>query len=299
MRFESMNSIFGTIDDLFLFCKVVQLGSQQAAAKALNLPVSTVSRRLSLMEEKLAVRLLEKKGRELVPTETGQQYYQLLESQFSDLESHCYQLSEHVDEVTGTIRLSLPYRFYNAYIRDLIVDFLVEFPQTQIEVSLCAEDALPETDRDLVLTFDISRAEGMIARPLFLAKHGVFVSKSYIDKQAVSDIETLDIEVLDWIRLEDKTNITYIDATQTLKQINIRPRLQVNDLDQVLHAAIKGLGAARLPVHLIEPEMNLVEIFSDCQFPSRQSYLVYKERKFQPKALTILVERIINTMARS
>ncbi len=299
MRFESMNSIFGTIDDLFLFCKVVQLGSQQAAAKALNLPVSTVSRRLSLMEEKLAVRLLEKKGRELVPTETGQQYYQLLESQFSDLESHCYQLSEHVDEVTGTIRLSLPYRFYNAYIRDLIVDFLVEFPQTQIEVSLCAEDALPETDRDLVLTFDISRAEGMIARPLFLAKHGVFVSKSYIDKQAVSDIETLDIEVLDWIRLEDKTNITYIDATQTLKQINIRPRLQVNDLDQVLHAAIKGLGAARLPVHLIQPEMNLVEIFSDCQFPSRQSYLVYKERKFQPKALTILVERIINTMARS
>ncbi|GLR74208.1 LysR family transcriptional regulator [Aliivibrio sifiae] len=294
-----MNSIFGTIDDLFLFCKVVQLGSQQAAAKALNLPVSTVSRRLSLMEEKLAVRLLEKKGRELVPTETGQQYYQLLESQFSDLESHCYQLSEHVDEVTGTIRLSLPYRFYNAYIRDLIVDFLVEFPQTQIEVSLCAEDALPETDRDLVLTFDISRAEGMIARPLFLAKHGVFVSKSYIDKQAVSDIETLDIEVLDWIRLEDKTNITYIDATQTLKQINIRPRLQVNDLDQVLHAAIKGLGAARLPVHLIQPEMNLVEIFSDCQFPSRQSYLVYKERKFQPKALTILVERIINTMARS
>lgn len=299
-----MNSIFGTIDDLFLFCKVVQLGSQQAAAKALNIPVSTVSRRLSLMEEKLAVRLLEKNGREQVPTETGQQYYQLLESQFSDLESHCYQLSEHVDEVTGTIRLSLPYRFYNAYIRDLIVDFLVEFPQTQIEVSLCAEDALPETDRDLVLTFDISRAEGMIARPLFLAKHGVFVSKRYFDKQTASDIEKLDIEQidiekLDWIRLEDKTNITYIDATQTLKQITIRPRLQVNDLDQVLHATIKGLGAAKLPVHLIQPEMNLVEIFSDCQFPSRQSYLVYKERKFQPKALTILVERIINTMARS
>ena len=265
----------------------------------MDLPVSTVSRRLSLMEEKLAVRLLEKKGRELVPTETGQQYYQLLESQFSDLESHCYQLSEHVDAVTGTIRLSLPYRFYNAYIRDLIVDFLVEFPQTQIEVSLCAEDALPETDRDLVLTFDISGAEGMIARPLFLAKHGVFVSKRYVDKQTASDIEALDIEKLDWIRLDDKTNMTYIDETQTLKQINIRPRLQVNDLDQVLHATIKGLGAARLPVHLIQANMNLVEIFTDYQFPSRQSYLVYKERKFQPKALTILVERIISTMART
>lgn len=61
-----MNSIFGSIDDLFLFCKVVQLGSQQGAAKELKLPVSTVSRRLSLMEEKLGVRLLEKRDESLL-----------------------------------------------------------------------------------------------------------------------------------------------------------------------------------------------------------------------------------------
>ncbi|WP_122035141.1 LysR family transcriptional regulator [Aliivibrio sp. EL58] len=288
-----MNSIFGSIDDLFLFCKVVQLGSQQGAAKELKLPVSTVSRRLSLMEEKLGVRLLEKKGRELVATETGQQYYQLLESQFTDLESHCHQLKDHKEEVTGTLRLSLPYRFYNSYVRELITDFLLEFPHTQIEVNLCAEDALPETDRDLVLTFDISRAEGMIARPLFLAKHSVFVSQSYWQNNDVTDIETID-----WIRLDDQKSLTYTDAKQTLKQINVHPRLQVNDLDQVMHAVIKGLGAARLPIHLVTPEMDLVEVFSEYQFPPRQSYLVYKQRKFQPKALTILIERIMNAMER-
>lgn len=288
-----MNSIFGSIDDLFLFCKVVQLGSQQGAAKELKLPVSTVSRRLSLMEEKLGVRLLEKKGRELVATETGQQYYQLLESQFTDLESHCHQLKDHKEEVTGTLHLSLPYRFYNTYIRELITDFLLEFPHTQIEVNLCAEDALPETDRDLVLTFDISRAEGMIARPLFLAKHAVFVSKSYCENNNVTEIESVD-----WVRLDDQKNLTYTDENNTLKQISVHPRLQVNDLDQVIHATIKGIGAARLPVHLIMPEMGLVEIFSEYQFPPRQSYLVYKQRKFQPKALTILIDRIINVMER-
>lgn len=286
-----MNSIFGTIDDLFLFCKVVQLGSQQAAAKALGLPVSTVSRRLSLMEEKLNVRLLEKKGRELVPTQTGQHYYQLLEDQFNLLESNCHQLSEQVEEVVGNIRLSLPYRFYNFYIRELITDFLLEFPQTSIEINLCAEDALPKTDRDLVLTFDISRAEDMIARPLFLAQHGVFVATSYWDKHKVAEIEELD-----WIRLDDQKTMTYTDQTQTLKQIHIHPRLQVNDIAQVLHATVKGLGAATLPYHLIMPDMDLIEIFSDHQFPPRQSFLVYKQRKFQPKALTILIERLIATM---
>ena len=289
-----MSSIFGSIDDLLLFCKVVQLGSQQGAAQELKVPVSTVSRRLSLMEEKFGVRLLEKKGRELVATETGQQYYQLLESQFIDLESHCHQLKDHKEDVAGTLRLSLPYRFYNSYVRELITDFLLEFPHTQIEVNLCAEDALPETDRDLVLTFDISRAEGMIARPLFLAKHGVFVSKTYWQNNDVTDIEAID-----WIRLDDQKNLTYSDESQTLKQINVQPRLQVNDLDQVMHAAIKGLGAARLPVHLITPEMNLIEIFVKYQFPPRQSYLVYKQRKFQPKALNILIDRIMNAMKRS
>ncbi len=286
-----MDSIFGTIDDLFLFCKVVQLGSQQAAAKALGLPVSTVSRRVSLMEEKLGVRLLEKKGRELVPTETGQHYYQLLENQFTALESHCHQLSENIEAVAGNIRLSLPYRFYNFYVRELITDFLLEFPQTSVEINLCAEDALPETDRDLVLTFDITRAEEMIARPLFFAEHSVFVAKSYWDKNAVTQLDQLD-----WIRLEDQKSITYTDQTQTLKQIHIHPRLQVNDIGQVLHATIKGLGAATLPYHLITPEMDLIEIFADYQFPPRQSYLVYKQRKFQPKALTILIERLIEAM---
>lgn len=286
-----MNSIFGTIEDLFLFCKVVQLGSQQGAAKALDIPVSTVSRRMSLMEEKLGVRLLEKKGRELVPTETGQHYYQLLENQFTALESHCHQLSENIEEVAGNIRLSLPYRFYNFYVRELITDFLLEYPQTSIEVNLCAEEALPKTDRDLVLTFDITRAEEMIARPLFLAEHGVFVAKSYWGKSTVTQLEQLD-----WVRLEDQKSITYTDQTQTLKQIHIHPRLQVNDIGQVLHATIKGLGAATLPYHLITPEMDLIEIFADYQYPPRQSYLVYKQRKFQPKALSILIERLIEAM---
>ncbi|MEZ9626126.1 LysR family transcriptional regulator [Aliivibrio fischeri] len=288
-----MNSIFGSIDDLFLFCKVAQLGSQQSAAKELKVPVSTVSRRISSMEEKLGVRLLEKRGRELVPTETGKHYYQLLESQFSDLESNCHQLNEHIDEVTGMIRLSLPYRFYHHYVRDLIVDFLLEYPKTQIEINLCAEDTLPATDRDLVLTFDISRADGMIARPLFLAKHGVFVAKSYWENN-----QTKNIEELDWIRLNDQKNLTYTDEKQTLKEIHVRPRLEVNDLDQVLYATVKGLGAARLPVHLVTSDMDLVEIFPDYSFPPRQSYLVYKQRKYQPKALTILVERIISAMER-
>ncbi|WP_141709716.1 helix-turn-helix domain-containing protein, partial [Vibrio splendidus] len=48
-----MNSIFGNIDDLFLFCAVVEEGSLLSASKRLQLPVSTMSRRLTALEERL------------------------------------------------------------------------------------------------------------------------------------------------------------------------------------------------------------------------------------------------------
>lgn len=57
-----MNSIFGNVDDLYLFCSVVEQGSLLAAAKKLELPVSTMSRRLSALEARLGLRLLEKKA---------------------------------------------------------------------------------------------------------------------------------------------------------------------------------------------------------------------------------------------
>ena len=82
-----MNSIFGNIDDLYLFCSVVERGSLLAAAKKLELPVSTMSRRLSALEARLGLRLLEKKGRELVATETGLQAFDQLSSAMAQIES--------------------------------------------------------------------------------------------------------------------------------------------------------------------------------------------------------------------
>ena len=73
-----MNSIFGNIDDLYLFCCVVEEGSLLAASKKLQLPVSTMSRRLSTLEQRLNIRLLEKKGRELVATQSGVQALSLI-----------------------------------------------------------------------------------------------------------------------------------------------------------------------------------------------------------------------------
>ena len=74
--FEMINSIYGKLDDLFLFCSVVEKGSLSSAAETLNLPTATLSRRISTLEKSLGMQLLLISKRCLVPTDAGKALYQ-------------------------------------------------------------------------------------------------------------------------------------------------------------------------------------------------------------------------------
>lgn len=111
-----MNSIFGNIDDLYLFCCVVEEGSLLAASRKLALPVSTMSRRLSALEERLGLRLLEKRGRELLPTQTGREAFAQLSSGMEQIELGLLHLRHHSERVDGKVKVVMPHRIYGDFV---------------------------------------------------------------------------------------------------------------------------------------------------------------------------------------
>ncbi|GAK85991.1 transcriptional regulator [Vibrio ponticus] len=154
-----MNSIFGNIDDLYLFCSVVEFGSLQAASRHLRLPVSTMSRRFSALEARLNVRLLEKQGRELVATESGMHTFNLLKSGMESIETAFGQLNQDRQDVEGKIKLALPYNFYRGFAEEVVEEFLQCYPKVQLDLVLSQEQLVPQTDRDLLMTFDLREME--------------------------------------------------------------------------------------------------------------------------------------------
>ena len=64
------------LSDLSVFVRVVELGSFSAAARALGLPKSTVSRHLGRLEDRLGVRLLHRTSRTLRTTDVGATFYE-------------------------------------------------------------------------------------------------------------------------------------------------------------------------------------------------------------------------------
>ncbi|WP_394143561.1 LysR family transcriptional regulator [Vibrio atypicus] len=287
-----MDSIFGNVDDLYLFCCVVEEGSLLAAARKLQLPVSTMSRRLSALESRLNTRLLEKQGRELVATQTGQQAFELLRSGMESIESGFDQLLSDNQQVSGSIKLALPHNFYRGFVGDVIEQFLMDYPQVNIDLVLSQEQVIPQSDRDLLMTFDLANMQEMIARPLFQAKHAFFASPEYLAE--ISHIDTLEqLTQLDWISVDHIVDLPVYEGEELVEVIHIKPRMVVNDILSVCRAVEKGLGIASLPLRHVHDGMNLHRVLPQYHRSARQAYLVYKQRRYQPKALTLLVDALL------
>lgn len=287
-----MSSIFGNIDDLYLFCCVVEEGSLLAASKKLHLPVSTMSRRLSALEQRLNTRLLEKRGRELVATQNGAQAFEALRSGMESIEMGFGQMVTDIQEVSGKVKLAIPHNFYRAFVGDVVEQFLADYPKVTLDLILSQQQVIPQTDRDLLITFDLSEMDGMIARPLFKARHGFFASPEYLAR--VGEVKNLDqLAELDWVSVDHTTELSVYQDEALIDVIKVKPKLVVNDIFAVCGVVEKGLGVASLPFRHVHEEMNIVRVLPQFQRSVREAHIVYQQRQYQPKALTLLVERIL------
>ena len=80
------------INDILIFAKVAEYEGISAAARALNIPKSKISRRMAMLEQQLGTRLLERSTRAMHLTEAGRIYYQ-----------HCQQINEAVENAENAV----------------------------------------------------------------------------------------------------------------------------------------------------------------------------------------------------
>ena len=287
-----MDSIFGNIDDLYLLCSVIEEGSLQKAAVKLQLPLSTMSRRLSALEARLSVRLLQKQGRELVATEAGAKAYRSLMSGMEQIELSFSQLVSQQTEVAGKLDISMPHNFYKEFVGEVIERFLQRYPGVHFDLTLCHQQAKPETNRDLVLTFDVSNMQDMVARPLFNSYHGIYASKQYLEQHG-SPQTIRELYQHQWLNVDHKYDVTLFKGDNIAEKFHITPRLVVYDIRVIIELVKKGLGIAFLPTVLTNDYPDLVRLLPEYNRQVRQAYIVYRDRKYQPKLLTMFVNEIL------
>lgn len=226
---------------------VVECGSFTAAAQTLDLPKSSVSRRVTAMEERLGIRLLHRTTRSIRLTTAGQVYFETatrLLRELSDLET---QVSGFSDEPRGVLRLTCPSGFAPAN-TGLFAEFDRRYPKVRL--------AIEETDRfvDLVaegydLAFRGGRPpEASLSGFRLIASERIAVaSPVYLERRG--RLERLkDLADHDLLHLGSRhKDVWILHSGKRESEVEIMASLVANNLRMLQQAAEGGMGVALLP----------------------------------------------------
>ena len=286
---------FGDFDGLALFVRIVEAGGLAPAERATGIPKATLSRRLSMLEESLKVRLLRRTRKGVVLTEPGQQLFERSRAAFVQAEDAVAEVQDEQVALSGTIRLSLPPDIAVAVLAPILIRFKASHPAVTVELTLADRRvSLIEEGYDLVVRMGpvedsslISRKIAVLPRllvtaPAFLAAHPGLRGPGGLEALPALAIRR------DLVRWE----LRHRDGTVATVQPGIG--FAANRQTILVEAALAGLGIANLPTFLIAEEMRtgkLVRVLPEWESsPVEMTALWQKDRITERLIQAILAE---------
>ncbi|MBF2090736.1 MAG: LysR family transcriptional regulator [Synechococcales cyanobacterium K44_A2020_017] len=238
------------LNALVVFAHVVKQGSFVGAARRLNLPKATVSRRIQQLEDDLQVKLLERSTRIVRPTEIGQMYFEYCDRIVAEIEEATVAIDKQQAEPQGILRTSAPSAFTHLFLNALIPKFLSHYPKIQLNHCLVNESVNPLQDG-----FDVSIRVGPVEdsllriQPLGKASLQLFASPTYLEQypipQTIADL--VDHEVI-VVGNNMNPSWTLFHEQMGHQTIALSPRCWINDPTIVFEMVLAGMGISLLPV---------------------------------------------------
>jgi DNA-binding transcriptional LysR family regulator len=177
---ETSGVMLGSIE---LFCAAAELESFTAAATQAGLTPAAVSRAISRLEERLAVRLFVRSTRRIRLTEAGRAYHRQCRQALSQLAEAERELTGGQSEAAGLIRISAPTTFGHSILLPLLPAFRKRHPKVRVEVQVSNRNVdFTEENFDLAIRARTPPDSGLVARKLIDAELVVVGTPAYLRK---------------------------------------------------------------------------------------------------------------------
>lgn len=173
------------LSDTVAFVKVVKEGSFTAAAKALTVPKTRISRKVQELEERLGAKLLNRTTRTMKLTEAGSIYYQQCEALISGVEDAEAAIAELQQHPRGWLKISAPHWLTTGILAPVLIEFKRFYPEIYPQLFLGAEvtDIIAK-DMDVAIRIwnGPMPDSSLTARRLGSMPTGLYAAPSYLDQ---------------------------------------------------------------------------------------------------------------------
>ena len=181
------------LTDMVVFVRAIDTGSLSAAARDLNLSLAVTSRKLSRLEERLGVRLINRTTRTLALTEEGAAFHARCARILAEIDEAEMEATKGRDTAVGRLRITSTYAFGRRRLARLLREF--QSAHRNLQVYLEVSDnlvSLVEDGFDLAVRFGALADSNFIARPLAPNSYVICGSPAYFDRRgrpkAVDDL---------------------------------------------------------------------------------------------------------------
>ncbi len=274
------------LSELQTFLLVAEQGSFSAAARALGVPKSTVSRRIGRLEDELGLALLTRASRSFVLSEDGRALQARASPALRELDDALRDLADQDAELRGELSLSCSIDLAGSrFLADLLTEFGARHPGVQVHLRV-ANRRVDLLEEGIDLAFRIhagglSDREDLMARSLGRLRTELFAAPSYLRlRPAPATFEGLAAHRL----------ISHVVAFR--EAWPKPPDLVVDDFGPAGTLAAAGAGVAALPEFVAEPWLargELVRLDLPAESPSTRLSLVWlRSRHMAPRLRALL-----------
>ena len=291
---------FQDLNDLYFFAKVVDCGSYTAAAEALGMQTSKLSRRIGALERELGVRLLNRTTRKLSLTEAGQTLHRHCVALIAEAEAARDAINQTLSAPRGLVRLSCPTGLLQGGVADILARYLAAYPEVRIAleatnrrvdvvdegIDIAIRVRLPPLDdSDLAMRSFGPSDMILVGSPALVAEYG--------EPKVLSDIAQ--IPTLSTGTLGREHTWHFVDAESRPVELVHNPRLSANDFYSVRRSALRGIGVARLPALLARDDLSsgaLVRLLPLLSSQSGVVHAVFPSRRGMVPAVRLLLDAL-------
>ncbi|MBN8950569.1 MULTISPECIES: LysR substrate-binding domain-containing protein [unclassified Rhizobium] len=288
------------LDELYIFKMVVDCGGISQASRQLNIPKSTLSRRLNDLEMRLGVPLFHRGPRQFLLTGFGRECY----GQCSRVVRETDKVFEMADRAAhvpaGFLHVVCPPLLGAIIIEQLAAEFVELAPKVRLhleEMAWLLDPRLVSADLVIHAGFDPLPDLDVIARRVATTPY-VLVGHPSLFAGRELPVGPADLAAFDGIGFGPKSTpwAWRLSKGRETFRAEFEPRFSTTQLSALMTAVRQGIGIAAVPATLCGPDLRsgqLIHLLSEWKPQPANIYAVYPSRR----ALTVAAEQFLRLIA--
>ncbi len=290
------------LNQVAVVVEVVERGSFTAAAAALGVPKSSVSRSVSRLEQEMGVTILRRTTRRLALTDAGREWFERVRAALSELRDASAELSRDRQELRGVVRLTAP-PDTAAIIVDAVAPFSALHPKVHVDVVVTGRHVdLVQEGIDLAVRAGPLRDSALVSRKLFTTDFVLYASPAHLKRWGhPARPEDLAERPCVLFRPSRGRVKWKLEAAGRRATVEVAGPFGTDDFTFVLEAVVQGQGIGLLPRIRCEDMTasgRLERVLPEWRVDGGPVQLVYPASRMLPRRVEALRDALVERLGR-